>query len=83
MASTTRWRTTTPATGEGTGFKLWDLSVDSLVATVKWAVETYRERPAHFRAMQRRAMKKHFGWDLAAKRYSEVYDWAVLARRGG
>ena len=33
------------ATGEGTGFKLWDLSVDSLVATVKWAVDTYRAAP--------------------------------------
>jgi len=71
-----------PATGAGTGFKLWDLNADSLVATVKWAVETYRERPAHFRAMQARAMRKHFGWDLAAKRYAEVYGWAVAARRG-
>jgi starch synthase len=71
-----------PETGAGTGFKLWDLNVDSLVATVKWAVETYREKPEHFRAMQRRAMKKRFGWDAAAKRYSEVYGWAVKARRG-
>jgi starch synthase len=72
-----------PATGEGTGFKLWDLSVDSLVATVKWAADTYREQPAAFRAMQRRAMKKHFGWDAAARKYAEVYDWALKARRGG
>jgi starch synthase len=72
-----------PATGAGTGFKLWDLNADSLVATVKWAVETYRERPGHFRAMQGRAMKKHFSWGLAAKRYAEVYGWAVTARRGG
>ena len=71
-----------PATGGGTGFKLWDLGVDSLVATVKWAVETYRDRPAHFRGMQLRAMKKPFGWDRAAQKYSEVYDWAVAARRG-
>jgi starch synthase len=72
-----------PTTEEGTGFKLWDLSVDSLVATVRWAVETYRERPAHFRAMQRRAMRKHFGWNLAAQKYAEVYEWAIEARRGG
>jgi starch synthase len=68
------------ATGSGTGFKLWDLNVDSLVATVHWAVETYRERPDHFRTMQGRAMRKRFGWDLAAKRYAEVYDWAVADR---
>jgi starch synthase len=70
------------ATGEGTGFKLWDLTPDSLVATVRWAVETYRDRGDHFRAMQRRAMKKPFGWDVAARRYVEVYRWAIAARRG-
>jgi starch synthase len=70
------------ATGEGTGFKLWDLDPDSLVATVRWAVQTYRERPDHFRAMQRRAMQKHFGWDEAARHYGDVYRWAVGARRG-
>jgi starch synthase len=71
-----------PATGEGTGFKLWDLNVDALVATVAWAVDTYRARPEHFGAMQRRAMQKRFGWDLAAGRYAEVYDFALEARRG-
>jgi starch synthase len=69
-------------TGEGTGFKLWDLNVDSLVATVRWAVETFRERPSDFRAMQERAIRKHFGWDAAAERYAQVYEWAVKARRG-
>lgn len=68
-------------TGAGTGFKLWDLSVDSLVDTVQWATETYRERPQHFRAMQRRAMQKSFGWEVAARKYAEVYAWAVAARR--
>jgi starch synthase len=71
-----------PATGAGTGFKLWDLSVDSLVATVAWAIETYRDRPHHFRAMQRRGMKANFTWDVAAKKYSDIYGWAVQARRG-
>jgi starch synthase len=71
-----------PVTGAGTGFKLWDLNVDSLVATVRWAVETYRERPAQFRTMQSRAMRKRFGWDVAARRYAQVYDWAVRARGG-
>ena len=69
-------------TGEGTGFKLWHLSVDALVGTVSWAAETYRDRPDHFRAMQRRAMRKHFGWDEAARQYADVYAWALQARRG-
>ncbi|HSY24412.1 MAG TPA: glycogen synthase GlgA [Polyangiaceae bacterium] len=71
-----------PATGDGTGFKLWDLNADSLFATVRWAVETYRERPGHFRQMQRRAMRKRFGWDVAAAEYAKVYEWAVEDRTG-
>jgi len=71
-----------PATGQGTGFKFWDLTVDALVGTVKWAVDTYRLEPERFRAMQRRVMAKRFGWDVAARTYAEVYGWAVTARRG-
>ncbi|MGO9836235.1 MAG: glycogen synthase GlgA [Polyangiaceae bacterium] len=70
------------STGTGTGFKFFDLSPDALVATVAWATRTYRERPDHFRAMQRQAMTKRFGWDLAAKQYADVYDWAVRQRTG-
>jgi starch synthase len=72
-----------PDTGEGTGFKMRDLGVDALVGTVRWAVDTYRRRPEHFRAMQRRAMARDFGWKTAADRYAEVYGWAIQARRGG
>ncbi len=71
-----------PVAGDGTGFKLWDLNPDSLVATVRWAVATYRERPGHFRTMQRRAMQKPFGWDVAARKYADVYAWAAATRRG-
>jgi starch synthase len=71
-----------PKTGEGTGFKLWHLDVDSLVATVKWAADTYRKQPKMFRAMQLRGMKKSFGWEVAAARYAQVYAWAIAARRG-
>jgi starch synthase len=68
-------------TGAGTGFKLWNLDPDALVGTVSWAIETYRARPAHFRAMQVRAMKKAFGWNTAAARYRDVYEWAIAKRR--
>jgi starch synthase len=70
-----------PRTGAGTGFKMWDLTVDSLVETVRWAVDTYRTRPAQFRAMQVRAMRKELGWDVAARAYADVYDWAVARKR--
>jgi starch synthase len=70
------------STGTGTGFKFWDLGTDALVSTVAWACETYRKRRHHFRAMQVRAMKKRFGWDLAASQYESVYEWAVHERTG-
>ncbi len=68
-------------TGEGTGFKLWDLTPDSLAATVAWAARVYRENPVLFRAMQGRAMRKDFGWQNAARRYTDVYEWALERRR--
>jgi starch synthase len=71
-----------PATGKGTGFKFWDLNADALVATVAWALDVYAKRPDHFRAMQKQAMGKHFGWEVAASRYAQVYEWAVDARLG-
>jgi starch synthase len=70
------------ATGEGTGFKLWSLSVDSLIDTVNWAVHVYRDNPKLFCMMQRRAMAKQFGWQKAARHYGDVYGWA-LKRLGG
>lgn len=69
-------------TGEGTGFKLEQLSVDSLVETARWAVRVWRDNRPHFRAMQYRAMRQDFGWERAAKRYGDVYRWALERRRG-
>lgn len=71
-----------PAHGRGTGFKLWNLTPDSLVATCAWAVETYRHHPAAFREMQRRAMTKPMGWDVSARGYEDIYAWALTRRRG-
>jgi starch synthase len=68
-------------TGEGTGFKLWDLTHESLAATVAWAVRIFHEAPDLFRAMQRRAMQKEFGWENAARRYADVYEWATARKR--
>jgi starch synthase len=68
-------------TGQGTGFKMRDLTTDALVETVRWAVGVFRKEPERFRAMQERAMSRHFGWGIAAERYGEVYRWAVERRR--
>ncbi len=64
-----------------TGFKLHDLTHDALIATVRWAVSIYRDQPAHFRAMQLRAMQKPMGWQHAAQHYEALYRLAMLRRR--
>lgn len=69
-------------TGEGTGFKFNDLYEAALYGTVKWAVGIYRDQPALFRTMQARAMQKRMGWDTAARKYVQMYEWALQRKRG-
>jgi starch synthase len=60
-------------TGDGTGFMFDILSPESIFHTTAWAVATWYERPDHFRAMQKRAMKEHFSWTDSAKQYADFY----------
>ena len=69
-----------PNTGDGTGFKFWDLTADAIVGTVSWAVDAYRYRPEHIRLMRARAMRRDFSWGPVALRYLEVYEKAVALR---
>jgi starch synthase len=61
-----------------TGFVFDELSARALADTLSYAIWSYRERQEHFRAMQRRAMQKRMGWDVAAAQYDALYR---LARR--
>jgi starch synthase len=71
-----------PELSRGTGFKLWDLTPESLLATVTWAVRIYRDHPDVFADMQRRSMVKPQGWDVSAGKYVDVYRWALQRKRG-
>jgi starch synthase len=62
-----------PETGEGTGFVFDDLSPESIYGTVEWAVSTWYERRDVFKAMQQRAMQRHFSWKDSARQYLELY----------
>ncbi len=68
-------------THQGTGFKLHDLTPQSIFDTVGWAVHTWYNRRDAFRAMQVRAMRERFTWEDAALRYVEMYTEAVARRR--
>lgn len=54
-------------------------------AGVKWAVEEalrlYYDAPAEFKKLRANAMSRDFGWAESARRYEEVYRWALDIRR--
>ena len=68
------------ATGLGTGFKYWDATPSAIYFTVGWAVSTWYDRPAHYKAMQQTAMGQDFSWEKSAAVYVELYQKAL--RRG-
>ena len=65
----------------GTGFRFQDATAPALYNTVGWACATYYDRPAELHAMRLRGMDRDFSWGTSAKRYEELYHWAVAARR--
>jgi starch synthase len=69
-------------TGGGTGFMFHDLHPESLANTIGWAVSTWFDRPAHIKAMRRRAMEQDFSWARAAHQYHSAYLRAYERRRG-
>ncbi len=68
-------------TGDGTGFKFFDATERAIYNTVGWAVSTYYDRPEHYKAMQKRAMKKSFSWKDSAERYEEAYERAIALKK--
>jgi starch synthase len=64
-------------TGEGTGFKFWEPSPNSIYYTVGWAVSTYYDRPHHIHRMQMAGMQQDYSWDSSALRYVQAYERAI------
>jgi starch synthase len=68
----------TVASGMATGFVFDAPEAAALLAAIKRAIDTYRNRDA-WRELQRNGMAKDFGWDRAARQYAAIY--RTLARR--
>ncbi len=68
-------------TGEGTGFKFWEISPHALYYTIGWAVSTYYDRYRHIRRMQKKGMKQDFSWIKSASDYIDVYHRAIEFKR--
>lgn len=70
------------ALGTGTGFKYRDANSTALYFCVGWAVSTWYDRPAHYKALQKAAMRQDFSWEKSAKTYVDLYRSALVRRRG-
>ncbi|PJF21604.1 MAG: hypothetical protein CUN56_10225 [Phototrophicales bacterium] len=66
----------------GSGFTFEWEEADAVYGTLKWALDTYQNRPHAWRNMQRNAMQKDFSWHASAKRYIDLYQKAVNKRKG-
>jgi len=66
----------------GTGFVFnWE-EADAVLGTLRWALDTYRDKKIEWQRMQKRAMQTDFSWDRSAREYIEIYNRAVAKRKG-
>jgi starch synthase len=69
------------ATGNGTGFKFWEISPRAIYYTIGWAVSTYFDRPQHIRKMIALAMERDYSWERSAREYVRLYERAISNKR--
>ncbi len=69
--------------GEGTGYKFWEINSQALYDAIGWAVSTFYDRPAHIIKMQKTAMAEDYSWENSAQRYVQVYKKAIQIKKVG
>jgi starch synthase len=62
-----------PHTKKGTGFKFSEYSAEALLATLRIALQAYRDQE-NWRTLMRNGMNKDFSWIASAKEYVRVYE---------
>src|SRR5207237_491941 len=65
--------------GKGTGFKFTEYNGESLLLTVKQALQAYRDQTS-WQALMRNGMNKDFSWNASAREYGKVYERVRQAR---
>lgn len=66
-------------TGKGTGFKFYEYSGESLLLTVKAALQAFRDE-ASWQVLMRNGMTRDFSWGASAREYGKVYERARQLR---
>jgi len=58
---------------KGTGFKFVEYNGESLLLTIRGALQAYRDQ-ASWQVLMRNGMKRDFSWNASAREYVKVYD---------
>jgi starch synthase len=66
-------------TGKGTGFKFSEYNGESLLLTIKAALQAFRDE-ASWQVLMRNGMSRDFSWGASAKEYVKVYERARQTR---
>jgi starch synthase len=59
--------------GKGTGFKFIEYNGESLLLTVKQALQAYRDQTS-WQVLMRNGMSKDFSWSASAREYGKIYE---------
>jgi starch synthase len=59
--------------GKGTGFKFTEYNGESLLLTIKAALEAFRDQTS-WQVLMRNGMSKDFSWNASAREYGKVFD---------
>ena len=65
--------------GKGTGFKFTEYNGESLLLTIKQALQAYRDQSS-WQVLMRNGMNKDFSWNVSAKEYIRIYERVRQAR---
>lgn len=65
--------------GKGTGFKFTEYNGESLLLTIKHALQAYRDQTS-WQVLMRNGMNKDFSWNASAREYGKIYERVRLMR---
>jgi len=60
-------------TGKGTGFKFTEYNGESLLLTIRKALEAFRDQTS-WQVLMRNGMMKDFSWTASAREYGKIYE---------
>ena len=66
------------AEGHGTGWQFGNADAEGLKFGLWNALHTYKKYKQSWHKMMRRCMKTDFSWELSARKYEQVFEWAKM-----